>query len=56
VRPSERQVKVTLRLPETLHRRIVELAVDERRSLNNFMIRLLEDYVRSRGREGRQST
>ena len=56
MRPSERQVKVTLRLPETLHRRIVELAVDERRSLNNFMIRLLEDYVRSRGREGRQST
>jgi predicted HicB family RNase H-like nuclease len=42
--------KLTLRLPEALHRRIVELAKAERRSINNYLIRVLEEYVQTQDR------
>jgi len=41
------QAKLTIRLPRPLHERIVQLARDERRSVNNWLIRLLEDYIQA---------
>ena len=38
----EAEVKLTLRLPASLHRRIVELARRDRRSLNGQLVVLLE--------------
>jgi predicted HicB family RNase H-like nuclease len=39
----ERLVKVTIRIPDTLHERIVQLSRRDRRSLNSEIIVLLED-------------
>lgn len=47
MRPSERQPKVTLRFPEAMHRRLTEVAQAERRSLNNLILLILEDYLRT---------
>ena len=38
----ESQAKLTIRLPVSLHRRLVELAGRERRSLNSQIVVLLE--------------
>lgn len=40
--------KLTLRLPEDLHREIKHLAEEDRRSLNAQIITLLEDAVKAR--------
>ena len=44
----EREVKVTIRLPATLHQRLVDLARADRRSLNSEFIVLLEEATAAR--------
>jgi hypothetical protein len=50
----EPEVKLTLRLPEALHRRLVELARRDRRSLNGELVVLLERAATraERGQDG----
>lgn len=42
-------VRLTLRVPKDLHDRLVQLAKDERRSLNNLLTVLLERGVEQAG-------
>ena len=44
----ERHVKLTLRIPDDLHGRIVDLAKRERRSLNSEITILLENALGQR--------
>lgn len=45
-------VKLTIRLPEELHRRLVEIASDEERSLNQQVVYFLRRMVeRHSGRD-----
>ena len=46
----EHEVKITLRLPATLHQRLVEFARADRRSLNSEFIVLLEEAAAARAR------
>lgn len=45
-RKTEDGVRITLRLPKSLHERLVEAAQHERRCLNNEMLSLLEESLR----------
>jgi predicted HicB family RNase H-like nuclease len=37
---------LSIRIPEELHKALVELAEQDRRSLNNLIVVILEDFVR----------
>jgi len=43
--------RLTLRLPAELHRRLVEIAKREERSLNNLIVRLLRRAVKANKQE-----
>lgn len=48
----EAQVDLHVRLPKELHERLVQLAAQERRSLNNLLVVLLEEHAKQRAQEG----
>jgi predicted HicB family RNase H-like nuclease len=39
-------VKLMLRLPEDVHKKIVELAEKDKRSMNNYIVRVLESHIK----------
>lgn len=45
---NENEVRITIRLPQELHKRLVEFAKHERRSLNSEMVTMLERVASDR--------
>lgn len=41
-------VKLMLRLPTNIHQQIVELAEKDNRSMNNYIVRVLESHIKEK--------
>ena len=46
--PEQKEIRITVRLPQELHERLVKLTEHERRSLNSEILSLLEQSLNYR--------
>lgn len=52
--PKGKVVKVTVRLPEEVHAELVEVAREQRRSLNTALVVAAEQYIRQQQAQRRR--
>jgi hypothetical protein len=43
--PKVKEIRTSVRLPEPIHKVVVQLSQDERRSFNAQILRMIEDYL-----------